>query len=91
MVGEIAKNNAKDANVQGRKIMANNIDEKVAELQQELGEIEMGVLTEGYTLADAIREGSTVTEQANGWGNGCETACALTSGWLAMKARGLVD
>jgi hypothetical protein len=68
----------------------NKIDEKAAELSEqlkaELGEIELKVTT-GYTLADAIREGSTVSEHdQSGWGNG-ETACALTAGVIAAKAR----
>lgn len=54
-----------------------------------LGEIDMRVRT-GYTLADAMREGSTVTEQKiGGWGDG-ETACALTAATVAAKARGYV-
>jgi hypothetical protein len=44
-------------------------------------------VTTGYTLADAIREGSTVTGQAYSWGQG-ETACALSAAYLAARARG---
>lgn len=75
------------------------IDEKAQELRENLavdldedtkallGEIDMKVRT-GYTLADAIREGSTVSKQeVGGWGNG-ETACALTAAAIAAKARG---
>jgi len=68
------------------------IDEKAAELSEqlraELGAIELSVSE--YTLADAIREGSTVTthEQA-GWGTG-ESACALTAALVAAKARNYV-
>lgn len=42
------------------------------------------------TLADLIREGSTVTEQeVGGWvSNG--KACALSAAWLAAKARGIL-
>ena len=76
------------------------IDEKAKTLRKNLGldedtqallgDIEMKVVTEGYTLADAIREGSSVTEQAVGaWGDG-ETACALTAAKVALKARGLL-
>lgn len=64
----------------------NKIDEKVEELKATLGEIEMKVMTE-YTLADAIREGSSVTTQEYGWGNG-ETACALTAAVISAKSRG---
>lgn len=61
----------------------------LADLRSTLGEIELGVLTR-YTLADAIREGSTVTRQAYGWGSG-EQACALSAAYLAAKARGYVE
>jgi len=64
-------------------------DELSASLVSEINEIGMGVLT-GYTLADAIREGSTVTDQAYNWGNG-DTACALTAGVIAAKARGYIS
>ena len=66
------------------------IDEKAAELNEilkrELGEIELNTME--YSLADAIREGSMVSEHdQNGWGNG-QTACAMTAGVIAAKARG---
>lgn len=62
------------------------ITETFADEIAELAAIETKVLT-GYTLADAIREGATVTDQARGWGaNG--QACALTAAALAAKARG---
>jgi hypothetical protein len=68
----------------------NKIDEKVAELSEalksQLGEIELRTFE--YTLADAIREGSSVTEHAvGGWGDG-ENACALTASLIAAEARG---
>ena len=62
------------------------IDSQTAEM---LGDIEHNVTTK-YTLADAIREGATVTSQANGWGDGKETACALSAAGIAARARGLV-
>jgi len=66
------------------------IDEKAEELaelrKQELGEVELGVIGE-YTLADAIREGSLVSEQACGWGDGVK-ACALTAAVISAKSRG---
>jgi len=73
------------------------IDEKAAKLREALGlediinEVGTKVLTEGVTLATLVREGSTVTEQADGWGDGCDRACFFTAGYLAAKARGLVD
>lgn len=72
------------------------LDEKALELRDnimsdamkaELGEIELRTME--YTLADAIREGSTVSKQAYNWGNG-ESACALTAAVIAAKARGYV-
>lgn len=55
-------------------------------LRAELAEIELTVLT-SYTLGDAIREGCTVTRQAYNWGSG-GTACALSAGAIAARARG---
>lgn len=66
----------------------NKIDEKAEELKKTIDEIGMSVYT-GYTLADAIREGSTVSTQSYNWGNG-ETACALTAAVIAASARGYV-
>ena len=43
-----------------------------------------------YRLSDAIREGSAVTKQAVGWGDG-ESACALSAAALALKARGYLE
>lgn len=44
-----------------------------------------------YTLADAIREGSTVTSQALGnWTDEEGGVCALTAAYLACKARHLL-
>lgn len=61
-------------------------DEKVDELAAMLPEVEKAMT---YSLADAIREGSTVTEQCvGGWtsdeGN---QMCALSAAVLAAKAR----
>lgn len=69
--------------------MLSIIDQKVEEIKNTLGEIEMNVLTK-YTLADAIREGSAVTEQAYGWGDG-ERVCALSAAYLAARARGYAE
>ena len=61
----------------------------IDKLRAELAGIEMNVLT-NYTLADAIREGSTVTDQKiGGWVEG-DNACALGAGFLAAKARGFL-
>jgi predicted RNase H-like nuclease (RuvC/YqgF family) len=70
----------------------NKIQEKADELtealKQDLGEIEMKVVT-GYTLADAIREGCKVSDQAYTWGNG-DTACALSAAVIAATSRGFI-
>lgn len=60
----------------------------VEALKAELGEIELGVLTK-FTLADAIREGATVSTQAHNWGYG-NNACALSAGAISAAARGYV-
>lgn len=60
----------------------------VERLKAELGEIEMDVLTK-FTLADAIREGSTVSNQAYDWGYG-DNACALSAACISGAARGYV-
>lgn len=66
----------------------NLTEQKIEELRSILGKIEMQVLTE-YTLADAIREGSSVTEQSDGWGCGTD-ACALFAAVIAAKTRGFI-
>lgn len=43
-----------------------------------------------YTLADAIREGAGVSEQAFNWTDGESKVCALSAGLAAAKARGYV-
>ena len=71
--------------------MVNKVEEKVDELKkmrEELGEIEMSVLT-NYSLADAIREGGLVTVQAFNWGNG-ESACAMSAAVIAARSRGFM-
>jgi len=61
-------------------------EEKVDELREMLGGIEMDVLT-SYSLADAIREGSKVSDQAQGWGQG-DKMCAMHAAVTAAVARG---
>lgn len=61
------------------------------ELKQTLAEVELEVLTEGFTLADAIREGSTTTGQAVGGfvKREANEVCALSAALMSAKARGL--
>lgn len=59
------------------------------ETREALGAIELDVTT-GFTLADAMREGSNYTgQQVGGWIVG-ENACALGAGFLSASARGYV-
>jgi hypothetical protein len=64
----------------------NKVEEKIEEIKSVIDEIGMDVAT-SYTLADAIREGSKVTTQEYGWGNG-DTACAMSAAVMAARARG---
>lgn len=66
-------------------------DEKVDELKKILEVTEVAELKRlNYRLSDAIREGSTVSEQANGWGKG-DKACAMHAAVIAAKARGFME
>lgn len=69
------------------------VNEKADELRamrEELSEIEMEVTT-SYTLADAIREGSTVTKQAYTWSTDEEECvCAMTAAVIAARSRGFM-
>lgn len=58
-------------------------------LKAELAELELEVLTEGYTLADAIRDGSKYTNQATGKYVDATNneVCALSAAAIAVKAR----
>jgi hypothetical protein len=70
--------------------MKTKTDEKVSELKGILDATEVNELDRlNYRLSDAIREGSSVTEKARGWGNG-ENACALHAAVIAAEARGYI-
>lgn len=73
-------------------MQSNIYDKRVDELKEAIDEIGMDVMTKGYTLADAIREGSTVTEHNTaGWTNSDASAvCALSAGYIAARARGFI-
>lgn len=64
--------------------------QREAELDEQtkavLGQVEMGVLTR-YTLADAIREGSTVSDQAYNWTDAEGGLCAMSAAVVAAKSR----
>lgn len=61
----------------------------ISALQQQIDAIGLRVLT-GYTLADAMREGASVTRQkTHGWVDG-DSSCAIGAAFLAARARGYV-
>jgi hypothetical protein len=62
--------------------------QKVDELSARLPELEDAM---NYRLSDAIREGALVTGQAVGhWQTTGGDLCALSSAYLALKARHMV-
>lgn len=65
--------------------------EKVDELKGILEATEIADLERSttYRLSDAIREGSSVSDKANGWGEGDE-ACALHAAVISATARGYI-
>lgn len=75
--------------------MANVIrDDKVEQLREQLEATELDELERAmsYSLADAIREGSTVTGQKHGdWTDDTgDNVCALSAGLIAAKARRMI-
>jgi len=62
--------------------------EKTDELREIFKATEVAEISRmNYRLSDAIREGASVTEQADGWGDG-EKACAMHAAVIAAHARG---
>ena len=55
--------------------------------QKMMGEIELGVHTR-FTLADAIRDGVQVSDQAYDWTDEEGNMCAMSAAVVAAKARG---
>lgn len=68
--------------------MSNKVEETIEELKSDLALIDE-MVTVGYTIADAIREGCNKTEKTAGWGDG-STACALSAAYMAAKARNIL-
>jgi hypothetical protein len=66
-------------------------DEKVDELAETLEELDLErAMT--YSLADAIREGSSVTDQCvGGWNDDEGNVCAMSAALVAIKARHLLE
>lgn len=62
--------------------------EKVDELKGILDATEITELNRlNFRLSDAIREGASVTDKAEGWGDGAN-ACALHAAVISARARG---
>lgn len=79
--------------------MSTLIEEKVALLVEkreaekmvnEEGVAELKSLTRPYRLSDAIREGSTVSDQAYDWSDDCGNLCALSAAVVAAKSRNYI-
>lgn len=51
------------------------------------GIAELEAATRPYTLADAIREGASVSDQAYNWTDSCGNLCALSAAVVAAKSR----
>lgn len=68
-------------------------DEKVDELSKQLEELDFEH-ARSYSLADAIREASSITRQKidGGWvSDDGDKMCALSAAALAAKARHMID
>ena len=64
------------------------IEKREAErLVDAAGIAELEAATRPYTLADAIREGATVSGQAYNWTDNCGNLCALSAAVVAAKSR----
>lgn len=62
-------------------------EQKADELEGIISATEVAELNRmNYRLSDAIREGASVTDKAEGWGDG-QKACALHAAVIAAKAR----
>jgi hypothetical protein len=64
--------------------------EKIDELKEKLEDLDLEQAMT-YSLADAIREGSSVTDQCvGGWWDEDGSVCALSAAAIAAKARHLL-
>lgn len=64
------------------------VEETVEETRKAISEEQLEALTRAPRLSDLIRVGCTVTAQTSGWGNGQDTACALSAAYIGAKATG---
>ena len=70
--------------------MSSVIDRKAAELEAKIDTASLEASCD-YTLADAIREGSSVSKQCLGaWTGPDGSLCALSAALVAVKARHLI-
>ena len=71
--------------------MGSKTQEKVDELKGIIDATEVSEIKRmNYRLSDAIREGASVTDKAEGWGEG-DKACALHAAVISAKARGYMS
>ena len=70
--------------------MKTHIEEQVEELRATIDNIALEVTT-SYTLADAMREGATVSGQAYNWTDSAGNMCSMSAAVVAAKARGYMS
>lgn len=68
----------------------NILEEKIDELKTVIEGSEVDALERmaQYRVSDAIRESATVNDQASTWIDGQGNLCALSSAFVAARARG---
>lgn len=67
--------------------MSNIVEEKIEEIRSNISDTALDEMVRPFHLADAILEGSAVSDQAFAWGDGAN-ACALSAAVMSAKARG---
>lgn len=58
------------------------------QLNPSLSDIDEFTNVIGMTLADCIREGAKTSNSTVGWGDGSNTACALTAAAITLNEKG---
>lgn len=71
-------------------MISRTVDEAAEALKADLNLIELNVMTEGYTIAKALRDAANVgvPQEHGGWGNGVQM-CAWSAIGAVARARGL--
>lgn len=68
-------------------MMTDKISDIEVQMVNDLNDIEVAVIT-GYTLADAMRDGTGTLVHVPQGGDGVSTGCALTIGIKTIKDKG---